>query len=129
VGKQRDVIADTVAQYSLMGDQFRKNFDFQTRMLNLTDEQKLSAETLNQLQQDYNKSVDELRRKLSKAEQSIANSSNGENKNEMIISNFQQQNTDQANLNSEFLESVKFDQLATKIVESNYDFRQFLIAY
>jgi len=59
------------------------------------------ARHVQDLKDYYEKELDELRRKLSKAEQSIANSSNGENKNEMIISNFQQQNTDQANLNSE----------------------------
>ena len=44
---------------------------------------------------------DDKHAEINNTDDNIERYSNGENKNEMIISNFQQQNTDQANLNSE----------------------------
>ena len=59
------------------------------------------ARHVQDLKDYYEKELDDLRRKLNKFEQNISNESNGPNNNEKIISNFQQQNADQANLNSE----------------------------
>lgn len=56
------------------------------------------ARHVQDLKDYYEKELDDLRRKLNKAEQNISSDSTG---NEKIISNFQQQNMDQANLNSE----------------------------